>query len=258
LEKGKIKMQLKFIALIITMFISAASQAQIVSTSFPSLVGRYNYHDPIRSNQFDLGVQFSSITSATIELTVGGTSGSVGPCVALINAPISNCLIGSPVSPIADYIFKSTNSTTTGLLPVDTVETNTFSNILSDTNLFLDGKGIFGIVQSPLDLKPGQGLLKKPIMDVFDITLTVDGVVAPTPDEPIVPIPAPTPEEPAVPVPAPIPTPVVPVPAPTPNEPIAPIPTPTPGVTAVPIPLSLPLFTSGLAGLLLLSKRKRT
>ncbi len=171
-------MKHKLIALLISIFLSASSQAATISTSIPSLIGEYEYLNDSRTVSFDLGVRFSSITSASIELTAQGVDGLAQVCNTIITGPFTSIYSCNDYreSPKAFYRLSSENSTESGILVVDSIGSATTSAVLSETDQLLDGKGTLLIDHAQLDFHNYFNLY--PFLSISDVSIVIDGVVA--------------------------------------------------------------------------------
>jgi hypothetical protein len=182
-------MQLKLIALMMSIFLSASSQAAIISTSIPELIGEYEYRNDSRTASFDLGVSFSSITSASIELTALGINGNAEVCNTIVTGLFTSTYSCNyyQESAKAFYRVSTENSTEAGILAVKPVGAKPVggerditpgitSNVLTDTDQLLDGKGILLFDQARLDFH--SYLQIDPTLFVDDVSIVIDGVVA--------------------------------------------------------------------------------
>ncbi len=166
-------MKLKLIVLIMSIVFTAPSQASIISTSIPALTGEYEYLNDSRTVSFDLGVQFSSITSASIEFTAKGIDGLAQVCVSVFVCSTHQ------ESPKITYLFSSENLTIeSGTIAVDTTDWSTTRIILSETDQFLDGKGTLYVDQALL-LFHGRFQIR-PFLNIKDVSMVVDGVTVST------------------------------------------------------------------------------
>ncbi|MEE9336469.1 MAG: hypothetical protein V3U87_00165 [Methylococcaceae bacterium] len=165
-------MKKKLITIIVSIFLSTASQAEIISKSIPSLNGNYEYLNDSRTVTFDMGVRFASITSASINLTAQGFDGLAAVCYTM---PFY-CTYPRE-SPKAFYQLSSENFTESGTLAVDTTDWNTTSAVLSETDQLLDGKGTLFLTIDKMELN--SYLTMHPGIGVSDLSIVIDGVVAP-------------------------------------------------------------------------------
>ena len=165
-------MKNKLITLIVSIFIATPSQAEIISKSIPSVKGIYEYSNDSRTVTFDMGIRFSSIASASIKLTAQRSDGLANVCYTM---PF-RCT-NPRESPKAFYQLSSENFTESGTLAVDTTDLNTTSAVLSETNQLLDGKGtlFFDIAK----MEHNGYLTIHPRIGVSDLSIVIDGVVAP-------------------------------------------------------------------------------
>jgi hypothetical protein len=175
----KIRIKRKLIVLIFSILLSTSSQSEIISKSISSLAGRYEYAIDSRTASFDMGVRFSSIESASIELTAQGIDGLAQVCNTIVTGPFSSNFTCTDYreSPKAFYQLDSENSTESGALIVDSTDMNTTSNILSETDQLLDGKGTLLLAHAQLDFEGFFQVL--PIIFVSDVSIVIDGVVEP-------------------------------------------------------------------------------
>ncbi|MCF6202393.1 MAG: hypothetical protein L3J59_01815 [Methylococcaceae bacterium] len=170
---------MKKITILVSLFLSTVSQAEIISKSIPSFNGSYEYLNDARIVTFDMGVRFSSITSATIKLTAHGTNALAEVCNTIVTGLYSSyfsCMDYDEI-PKAFYRFSSENFTESGSLVVDITDWNTTSVALSETNQLLDGKGILYFEIALLDFHGY--ITRSPTLHVSDLSIVIDGVVAP-------------------------------------------------------------------------------
>jgi len=168
-------MKNKFIISIALVFLPISSQADIISTSIPSFKGKYEYINDSRTVSFDMGVRFSSITSASIKLTARGEHGLAHVCQTY-SAYVYSCMDYIDYSK-AFYRIGPEGSVESGdLLVVDsTSDWNTTSIDLYNTEHLLDGKGTLTIEHGKTDF---YGYIT--VFSYFyasDISLVIDGVV---------------------------------------------------------------------------------
>jgi hypothetical protein len=180
-------MQVKTITLLISLLLSTSSQATVITKSFPSLTGWYDYYDRNEAS-FDLGAQFSSITSASIQLTAGSVKALGQACFSNIFDVYSYQCSLYEEYPNISYVLGSRysgGSVTKGVLLVSTTDTATTSRSLSTTNALLDGKGDLSLAINRLELLGPETMTGFPRIGVLDVTLTIDGTVeAYIPEEP--------------------------------------------------------------------------
>ncbi len=172
-------MKNKLITLIALIFIAPPSQAEIISLSIPSLKGEYEYLHDTRIVSFDMGIRFSSITSASIVLTAQGHNALAQVCNTIVTGLYSSSYscVDYWESPKAFYQFSSENFTEVGNLVVDSTGWNTTKSVLSETNQLLDGKATLTFEHTILDFHGS--ITRSPKLDVSDVSIVIDGVVAP-------------------------------------------------------------------------------
>jgi len=102
----------KIITIIVSIFLSTASQAEMISVSIPALKDQYEYLNDSRAVTFDMGVRFSSITSASIKLTAQGVDGLAQVCNTIVTGLYSSSYscMDYRESPKAFYQISSENS----------------------------------------------------------------------------------------------------------------------------------------------------
>ncbi len=176
-------MQFKLILFFcLVLLLSVSIQAEIYIKKFPSLQGEYEYFDK-KNVQFDMGVQFSSIQSASIEITAVGVNALLESCVYPIATSLNSPTFALPtcstfqLAPQIFYQFENLSGLfLTGSLVVntDTNEYMTTKDLLSETDLFLEGKGSLFITPDVLDQLGGSRLID-PWFEIKDITLTIEG-----------------------------------------------------------------------------------
>ncbi|MCK5831229.1 MAG: hypothetical protein KAH20_13105 [Methylococcales bacterium] len=171
-------MKNKLTVSIVSIFLSTSSQAEIISTSIPSMVGKYNYVYDSRTVPFDMGVRFSSINSAKIVLKAQGINALAQVCNTIVTGPYSSSYscMDYYESPKAFYRLSSEAYTETGNIVVDSTGWNTTSADLSETSHLLDGKGTLTLAIQQLDFHGYITL--SPLLYINDISLVIDGVVS--------------------------------------------------------------------------------
>lgn len=177
-QERKTKMKHQLLMLIISVLISTSSQATIFTRSFPYFNGKNDY-DHIKHVEFDLDVQFSSISSAKIELTAQGIQ-------ALGYACFSNAFDVFGGFNCADYTefakalftLGSGESAVSSDLVVDHTRMNTTSIDLPETDRLLDGRDTLYFSIKRLEFLAESQLTRKPVIFVNNVTLTIDGVLA--------------------------------------------------------------------------------
>ncbi len=175
-------MQLRAVVLFIVFGFSTVSQAASVSVWVPSLDGLYSTsstYPTSRVGAFNLGVQFSSITSVSLALTGMSTPGVERTCDAVfgcVDAPfdpmMDALLVSSEVVPqplgYNQFDFTAANSINVAIAPYD------FSN-----PSFLSGYGFLALsVLNPASIGI---VLTDAIIDASNVRLTVEGTVVPIP-----------------------------------------------------------------------------
>lgn len=172
-------MKHKLLMLIISVFITTSSQATIFTKSFPYFNGENDY-DHIRHVEFDLDVQFTSISSAKIELTSQGFQALGYSCVSDIFDVFNfNCLYDLEEHPKALFTLGSGESAISSVLIVDHRGMNTTSAVLPETDLLLDGRDTLYFSIKRLGFLSESQLTRKPVIFVNNVTLTIDGVITP-------------------------------------------------------------------------------
>lgn len=175
---------MKLTLLIVLIGLSSPSQAEIISISIPAFNGRYEYVNDSRIVTFDMGVRFSSITSASIKVTAQGVDGFAQVCHSSVTGlfeTVSYSCMDYRESPKATfYLFNFGHLTESGSLVVDSTDWNTTSAILSETDSLLDGKLTLGFDVEVMDF---HGYITvPPFLFVSELSIIIDGVVAPSAD----------------------------------------------------------------------------
>jgi len=180
-------MRLRIIVLLIALSSSAFSQAATVSVLLPSLEGIYstsNTYPTSRVDAFNLGVQFSSITSVLLELTGISTPGSARTCdaslgvcvVSPFNPKMGTMLLTSDI-PSAILGSSSFDFDTKSSISVPIWSTSWAAGFLNPG--FLSGNGRLALSSSsPADVG---FILTDATIDVSNVKLTVEGTVVPIP-----------------------------------------------------------------------------
>ncbi len=166
-------MSFKLAVLIITIMIPISSQAVVISTSLPLFSGDYEYQNDLKGFTFDLGIEFSSIESASIELTAMGTRGTYSQCAVFT---LCNRFYSFPK---AVYGFVSEDPSipeVSGSLVISTLNYETTNDFLSDTTHLLDGQATLFLDHKVVSTSPGY---TDPFFHVSDLTLKIDGTVVP-------------------------------------------------------------------------------
>ena len=162
------------------------ASATTVSIVFPALVGNYSYPDQAANQGFDLGVQFSAISAASLEVTATGTAGIMKTC--LIGNPL-DCQTSS-FGPQASYSFALESGY--GFPPFGsfspfsaTSQTYTENLIqpLHPMDFLLDGQGVlrFGHTGVAVALTHTLEILTPSEFDVSEVRLTIEGTAVPLP-----------------------------------------------------------------------------
>ena len=161
---------------------SADEKSETYSKTFSTLQGRYNYTpDDAKTVSFDFDLPFSSIQSASIEITAAGVNALLESCVYPISGTleptfeIPTCW-GYELAPRIFYKFQSLSGTHNGALAINTAtsEFMTTKEFLTETDFLIDGKGILSITHEALD-QQGGNLVFRPWFEVTGVTLTIIG-----------------------------------------------------------------------------------
>lgn len=180
----RLTMQFKILCFIFSLFLTFSSLAETYTKTFPSLQGRYDFSPESKIVSFDFGVQFSSIQSATIEVSSFGVNAGAESCVYPISTTLyptydpPNCSFFQ-LEPQVFYEFElSPESYIWGTLAVNTETTDYVAEreLLSETDELLDGKGKLFINHKAFNLREtGAYLVSEPYFIISEITLTIEG-----------------------------------------------------------------------------------
>ncbi len=177
-------MQSKILLFIFSLFLTFSSLAETYTKTFPSLQGRYDFSPVGKTVSFDFGVQFSSIQSATIEVSSVGVNAGAESCVY----PISTTLYPTYIPPNCSFfqlepqvyyeIDISPETYVWGVLAVNT-ETSDYvavKQLLAETDQLLDGKGELMVMHKAFNLsEAGAYLVSEPYFIISEIILTIEG-----------------------------------------------------------------------------------
>jgi hypothetical protein len=171
---------LGLIALSLPLVQARAARAEVVSVALDDLVGTYVLDDGGRRVQFDLGMRFLSVRSASLAITGSGTPGLFQRCPPASGGQCFPFQLG----PSALYIVESEGPTfwpfygSVDFSAVPTTHTRLLVGEPEDRAVFLDGRGELvlthnGIVSIPEDpiyvLEPWE-------FTVTQFVLSVDGM----------------------------------------------------------------------------------
>ncbi|MEE9355874.1 MAG: hypothetical protein V3U75_09835 [Methylococcaceae bacterium] len=160
----------------------ADGQSETYSKTFSSLQGRYNYTpDDKKTVSFDFDTPFSSIQSASIEITAAGVNALLDSCVYPISGTleptfeIPTCW-SFELAPRIFYKFQSLSGTHNGALAINTATSEfiTTKEFLAETDFLVDGKGVLYITHETID-QQGGNLAFRPWFEVTGVTLTIVG-----------------------------------------------------------------------------------
>ncbi len=161
---------------------SADGQSETYSKTFSSLQGRYNYTpDDKKTVSFDFDIPFSSIQSASIEITAAGVNALLETCILTVSGTLDpnfsppTCW-GYHLAPRIFYKFQSLSGTHNGALAINTAtsEFMTTEEFLTETDFLIDGKGFLFITHEAID-QQGGNLVFRPWFEVTGVTLTIVG-----------------------------------------------------------------------------------
>jgi len=172
-------MHLRIIVLLITICFSASSLAATVSISVPSLNGVYTQSSSSVFADFDLGVQFNTVTSMSIDWAATTTTGSYRWC----DASVGTCSISSfeqkdPMAVITNHdpVYGSTLGG--GSLDLAATTNNLTALLGLAHNGFPLGTGRLSL---RLEDDANGYILTDATIEISDLKLTVEGTVVPLP-----------------------------------------------------------------------------
>ena len=182
-------MQLRIITLLIAVSFSTSSIAATssVSVSIPSLTGTYNQFDSLYTSGsgipavwFDLGVQFTTVTSLSLDWTATTTTGSYRWCDASVGSCyVSPFEIGSILARVENYDTEWGAWSGAGGGALDPTATNNPLNPLGLEGYgFPTGTGRVSLMI--LEEIPGF-VLTDATIDISNVRLNVEGTVVPLP-----------------------------------------------------------------------------
>ena len=158
---------------------STVSLATTVTSTFPSITGKYIVPYTSGSIFFDTKVQFSSITSASLELVATSTDGLIQLCTDYFgNDECLNEVFKSELT----FQLETESNKAWGYFTLDHPEGNIWN--FRDRTILLDGKGSFKfyIYEEPRPaIYYDETILINSTVDISEVTLTIEGVVVPIP-----------------------------------------------------------------------------